>query len=108
MYDSRPTGALDEPERLTPRRSSVRPELSIKLLEDVWINESFVGLPVAGEIDGTGGMGREAGVRWVRKSNSRISRPGPKRYSSATGGLIYLSANGSLGGTTCFSLSRNI
>jgi len=47
---------LEAPERLTPRRRSVRPEVSTKLKEVVWIKSGWVGWPVAGDIEGTEGI----------------------------------------------------
>jgi hypothetical protein len=64
-YEGFPTGAFDEPERLTPRRSRVRPALSTKLQSVVWIKDEDVGWPVAGDTEGTLGI-----------SGDRMDEPG--------------------------------
>lgn len=51
-----PTGALDAPERLTPRKITLLPALSTKLQAVVWRYSGGVGCPVAGDIDGTRGI----------------------------------------------------
>jgi len=55
-YEGLLTGALAEPERLTPRSKRVLPWLSTKELLVVWMKWSGVGLPVAGEREGTRGI----------------------------------------------------
>jgi len=56
IYEGRSTGAFDDPERLTPRKRRVRPALSTKLHDVVWMKESPVGFPVVGDDEGTFGI----------------------------------------------------
>lgn len=56
-YEGSFTGAFEEPERLTPRSRSVRPELSTKLPSTVCTKCEGVCFPVAGDTEGIRGMG---------------------------------------------------
>ena len=59
------TGALLDPERLTPRNSKVRPVLSTKEDSVVWMNVPLVDLPVAGDMEGTLGINLFV-AGWIR------------------------------------------
>jgi hypothetical protein len=69
-YDGEPTGALDAPERLTPRRRSVRPWASTNAQEVVCTKSADVEAPVVGDVAGTEGIvvdNDQAGSRGARR-----------------------------------------
>lgn len=72
------TGALLDPERLTPRNNKVRPVLSIKEDSVVWMNAPLVDLPVAGDMEGTLGMNFLA-VGWYDDEGER-KQAGKRKY----------------------------